>query len=44
MDNAEGDGFLPFDWWVFNPVGLELSSELHVQSGVGLGVGGTPGV
>ena len=40
MENAEGDGFLLFDRRVLNTVGLELSSELHVQSDVGLGVEG----
>ena len=44
VDDAEGDGFFSSDRRVLNPVGFKLPGELHVQSFVGLGVGGLPGV
>ena len=44
MYNAEGDGFFSSDRRVLNPVGFKLPGESYVQSLVGLGVGGLPGV
>ena len=44
MNDAEGDGFLHSDRRFVNPVGFKLPGELYVQSVVGLGVGGLPGV
>ena len=44
MDHAEGDGFFSSDRRVLDPVGFKLPGEPHVQSAVGLGVGGLPGV
>ena len=44
MDDAEGDGFSSSDRRVLNPIGFELPGEPHVQSFVGLGVCGIPGV
>ena len=44
MDDAEGGGFLPSDRRVLNILGFKLPGEPHVQSVIGLGVGGIPGV
>ena len=44
VDDAEGDSFFPSDRRVLNPVGFTLPGEPHVQSVVGLGVGGLLGV
>ena len=44
MNDTEGDGFFLSDRRVLNPVGFMLPGEPHVQSSVGLGVGGLPGV
>ena len=44
MDDTEGDGFFPSDRRVLDPVGFKLLGEPHIQSVVGLGVGGLPGV
>ena len=43
MDDAEGGGFFLFDRRFLDPIVFKLSGELHVQSDVGLGVGGLPG-
>ena len=44
MNNAKGGGFLPSYRRVLGPVGFKLLGEPHVQSAVGLGVGGLLGV
>ena len=44
MEDAEGDGFLPSELRVLNPVGFMLMGEPHDQSVVGLGVYELPGV
>ena len=44
MDDTKGGGFLPFDRRVLDPVCFKLTVESHVQSDIGLGVGGLPGV
>ena len=44
MDDAEGGGFSPSDRRVLDTIGFKLPGEPHVQSVVGLGVGGIPGV
>ena len=44
MDDAKGGVFFPFDRKVLNPVGFKLPGEPYVQSTVGLGVDGLPGV
>ena len=40
MDDAEWDGHVLFDQRFLQAVGFELTGEMSVQSGVGLGVGG----
>ena len=44
MDDAEGGGYFRSDRRVLDPVGSKLPGETHVQSIVGLGVCGLPGV
>ena len=44
VDNAEGDGFLLSDQRILDPVGFKLPGDPHVQSAVGMGVCGLPGV
>ena len=44
MSNGKGGCFFLFDQRFLNPVGFKLLGEPQVQSGVGLGVGGLPGV
>ena len=44
MNNAEVDGFSPFDRRVLDPVCFKLLGESHAQTDVGLGVGGITGV
>ena len=40
VENTNGFGFLLLDRWVLDAVGLKLPGEVHVQSGVGLGIEG----
>ena len=44
MNDAKGGSFFLSDRRILNPVGFKLPGEPHVQSVVGLGVGGLPGV
>ena len=44
VDDSKGGEFFPSDRMVLDPVGFKLPGEPHVQSVVGLGVGGLPGV
>ena len=39
-----GGGFFLSDRMVLDPIGFKLPGEPHIQSAVGLGVGGLPGV
>ena len=44
VDDDEGDGFFSSDRRILDPVGLNIPGDSHVQSAVGLGVVGLPGV
>ena len=44
MDNTKRDIYFLSNQRVLDPVGFKLPGEPHVQSFVGLGVGGLPGI
>ena len=44
MEDVEGGGFFPSERRFLYPVVFKMLGEPHVQSVVGLGVGGLPGV
>ena len=41
MVDVEGGELFPFEWRVLDPIGFELSGELHVQYDIGLVFRGT---
>ena len=44
LDDAQGGGFFPLGWGIFDSISFELAGKALVQSNVSLGFGGISGV